>query len=616
MTKFTDIEWLFLIPFIWIILPLGILAMLLFYTGFVKIQQHRWLHLLSSLLVTVSLFILVASPQISSNEKALPILLHTQNANLKEVDKLNKSQEFLKVFSSTTFQIYLDSLEQKQTDLLSAGISGVHIIGDGLEEKVLDKLSTTAIESRLNPTPSEWSLPLVPLNSIEGERTYATLTWNGDNYDSLRVLKNGKVHSNFNWLADEKKLMIALDSDRSGRYLYDIQAFKKQDHDGEEMELSSSQNFGHEVFSRSEQEVLMLSGELGYELPRYSDYISKKGHFTKVRSQLSDKIFHYQNAEKGSKLSDLLPQNRGVLLINTSAIMKLSSEENALIAKKMRQGKLNIWLMQVQPKDISRFPSFWRQMCSKFKTVASNLAREKISAKQFQSKEVETAGFSFSKSSNSTILFSGLSGRGISASTYYKGGKVVWSALNNLHLLPLTGEKVLMQYLMDQHLDALSMESSSNIRFHLPSHPIIEKGRKVPIEILQTEPPMNWKVRKITSGNNSEQAIHFRNTAHMNFYWHSEYWPKETGWHQAWTEDENGNTAQNERFSFYVSDSTSWSKLRRTELIEANQQFAKSNSSIEIPATYEKKKALPRTIPFIILLISLSVIWIIEKRNS
>lgn len=535
---------------------------------------------LISLLTIIAIAMLALKPKVGSLSNSVGVVL-TDFYQEEQLDSLMKVEKDLKLYQyqeNLSIQSKLDSLRT------------IYVLGDGIAPYDFWQFENRSVSYLSNEVPKgvtninykqinyvgEFMIVRGNYNVPQEKNSIVLEDASGKAQDSVVFEKNGS--SNF---------VLKLPLKSKGKFVYQL---VEKDSVGT---ILSKNNIPIHVVEKQNLQILILNDFPSFETKYLKNYLSSLGHKLVVRSQITKGRykFEYLNTERTPiyTLNRANMQNFDLLIISSNAYRYLSKQTKKDIKNAVYLDGLGVFL---QP-DASLFRLSEESTNLKFQPTLNS----EIVLNGFSNQTWDTYRYSFVDGPRiEKIHFN--SNQIASAYKRWGNGRIGTTLIQNTFQLQLAGKQELYRDFWSEIISKISKEKTIAAKFNFSSmFPLKD-------EPLRFELNSSYEHPNVLQANGN--LIPLKQDIDIPSKWEGVIYPLSEGWHELRLKNDSISTA-----TMYVTDSISWTALRRHEKRLANIRLF-NNKTIVADEKVQYKSINPFWF-FAIALLGMGFLWLRPK---
>ncbi len=605
------------------ILLLGALLLLVgwFYTF--KSPKNTWrkvLQLILHSLAVVSLVLLGLQPQTSYYTPTHEIVLLTSAPHPDTLTNVLKNlPDNTPIYAFNDTRIRLKNKTIKTIPNLAAlstdkNIARIQLLGNGLPQKDLHLLHNFKVEAHLNPPPQgisalNWQRHLQVGDELVVQGTYRNTNINNPN-ETIKLRLNGAAGLIDSITIKQKGLVpftLKTKIKQAGKWVFQV----------EDLSNKTDKAIPFTAYQTDKDKILIISSQPVFELKFLKNWLAKQNYGVTIQNTISkDKHkteFLNMPSSDINALNQSLFRQYQLLIITQSSLYRLSSAEQAALAKTMRQNGMSVLVLLTDEFLLS--PPKDNALIKQFSYERNSSSTKKISP-QWQggslSIAIEPSKFVINTKRFGVQSFIDTpSGKSLAAYKYQGLGKLGVSLVRKSQLWVLTGNKTAYSDFWQHSLQSLltNYAPSNNWRME-PTLPYVHQPVKV--QWLGNADKNNVEINWLNLNNKTEITLPLAANPKQAAY-ESRFWPTATGWHQLSCSEEK------QPYTFYVFDEKNWECINSSKRISQTQRYLNANNHTN-QATINKQhttsknyKNLPLMWFYLAFLTSIALLWIENK---
>lgn len=588
--------------FNWLLLLFGLIFWLLityitynYKPKFIFFKSILWL------LVIGSLGIILWQPNFTTEVKANKVTLLTTKQAVQKFEEVEAK-------SNNTFVLSRLNIESKFNEVLSLNhllnkkkqVAAVEVVGNGLTIKEFKNLPELPIkfnllEENTTPEPFEINAPktvfvgeLFSVNLSISNDTIVHFYNSGFDTDTIK-LENNKIKI-------EHKLATA------GKHLLKINLYNN------EKKLEDVVVIPIDVIEKTKANILMLNGAPFFEHQHLRDFIGKQSHRLWVRTQTSNKKYRYDyiniDQEKNIELNKQFLKQIDLLIIDGTALKALNNAEYKAIKRRRKNG-MGILLRVDDQYELA--VNNWEELKLGIKRTA-NSNRSFVTVNK-AGKPVEVEVFPFQNGLLSTKLFVGEGAGKILSNNKNKYKPFCITNIKNSYLFNLKGDSIVYKWLWKNIIDAsIPQKNKTQNVWQLKNDLVSVEDDYIEIELIanETEPEAYLK-----TPDGDWLRLSLKQSYVNNELYETTFWPDKSGWYDFKTSIDSVSQ------QLYIAGENENILARKNqEEVRKRQLMRHHNFNVNKPGfnkITKTRKPIPLFWNWLVFILSLSLIWILEK---
>jgi hypothetical protein len=478
-----------------------------------------------------------------------------------------------------------------------AGLSGIHILGYGLDEFNLRQLQRIPIKFRPANTPigiqaANWNQQLVKGQTLtlQGKAT-------GRPNQILRVVLKGlNTTLDSAWVnPGTETFELRTIPKGTGNLIYHLLVLSGID-------TLQSEPVPVEIEPVKPLKILILASSPDFENRFFKNWLTASGYSFAIRSVISKNKYSTEAVNMPpiplNHLSASTLKQFDLLVSDQLAIQSLSGSESASLKQEVTQNGLGVIIRA----DSSAKPS-WYQLnfpVSRLNGKVQNASALHLLGVSKPTLPLNMDMVTINQQANTQVLVTDDQGRAKVSSALAGAGKLAFSTVNNTFSWMLAGNGADYAAYWSLLVNSTAKKTAQSQLFSYTDElPVINGETRLQI----TSATMPDSVRI------DNTALTFAQSKTVPFEWLSTYWPQRAGWHTVITK---GKPLAN----FYVFNTPDWRNLKNLQKIFVTKAYAKENllnwSNGRQKALVIEKK-VPEIYFYLIFLMACAYLWAESK---
>jgi hypothetical protein len=574
----------------WFIAILILLGIFILWQEYRRDIGFRILRLIATFFVVASITALFLRPALKT-EKELFIVLLTDGYKKELADSLYKTNNDLQFYHLPDAQPYSRSAKLESINSITPIAQKIRLVlGNGLPAfawRQLNRSSVNYISGHLPTGTTAIHIPdrvytnrktIVQGNYVStGGNVTITLKSPAGMEDSVTFTKQG-VHP----------FKLSFAPRQAGNFLYELITKEADQIHSEPLPIVVRQDIPYKT--------LFLQQQPTFENQYLKNFLSDKNHSVVLRSQLSRSIFRYEYINHPSvqinTLSQKILSDFDLVIVDFETLQSISPTEIKTLEEAIESGLGLLVLMHEQPTSNRSIAKLIPWKTVSLKTDTTNII---LDAGKTINLAVSQFAFVDESSSPQSIL---QNKRGILAGFTYRGsGKVGFQLLQNTYPLILQGDTLNYSKLWSPVLEQITRSQSVANAIQIKNAFPIYIHQPVDIEVTSADTTPELK--------DDSTILPLTEDVRIDNIWHATTWAGNSGWHVLTTRD-------SVQLPYYISPDDSWKSLYAANLIDLSQQHGIKRKEIS-DSKGIAYTPVPPLIFFIILLLSLGILWVAPK---
>lgn len=568
---------------VWIAVAALLLVMVFSWLEIIRKQKLLALRLLAVLLAVISLACLVLNPA-RNVEKSSAIMLLTPDYSNEILDSLTKSKSGSQVYK-------LESVSTPNIPVIQArdlkGLHGnIHILGDGLPDYLLDDLDTTNIQFYPAPAPegithlNTKTYKANEMNTIDG-------VYKSHDNRTLKLLIGDIAIDSTKTGPGTKSFMLNFKPEVSGRFLYDL---VEADSSGK---ILTSTQLPIEVEPQRALNVLFLSDYPSAEIRFLKNYLERQHHKLALRYRVSRNKFRteFVNTDETnlSRLTETTLQNFDLVVTDISSIGTLSQSEKQALQRSIRLGLGMVTLLDATSPAKSAL-EFLELQSAKAKSDSAQLVINRTRIK------LPATPLFLSSEQQLSAIDRETGGRTVSGYIQQGLGKSGFQLLTNTFSLQLSGQQELYAAIWSNLITTIARKDRSAYLLEVESSFPYHSNEPIRFRVISGAEQPTVVYDSVT--------VPLREDPLIRNVWHGRIWAGTTGWNTLRIAQDSS------AHHFYVSPDGDWKPMR---IDHQQKKLLTLSSRNDAVTTTVVSQPIPRTIFFIVFLISAGFLWLAPK---
>ena len=578
--------------------------------------KNRVARLLCSIGLVFALTMLGLKPELQKLRTARTAIVLTDHYDPSVVDSLRMIEDSVYIYNYQEAQPKQPTSQERQTRPLaslpapdiariirqSVNWKKIHIVGNGVEPAELPKLAKYPTHFYLNPLPSGFQ-EVAYRKTLQVQEVLETKgVYQNRHHQEVVLLLVGPGGAVDSTLVSHQNESFTL-TDRpkeAGKYLYHLMAKTKQG------DTLSTERIPVVIDPKRKLRVVMVNSFPRFETKYLKNWLSQEGHSVAVRSIISknkvkdefvnQRSITFQFTQASLKQMDLL-------ILDAEYAQSLSGRSLANLQQALQDEGLGI-LIQVD--ETGAVPS----ALAKFPLVSTSVTKTRLSGVSFGIQgdfEIKQLPYLLQTQLGTLALVRKTQGQTLVGYNIKGLGGVGVSLIEESYQMLLEGKPRLYAAYWSHILKQLAKKQNPKNSWQVnTSIPLSQEKCLVTLNTDQPKP-----IGEVIGRSNTTE-FYLQNKLHFPQKWTGSFWPQKSGWHQLAVK---GDTTAPEA-SFYVYDQRDWETPRTTQLIQANQQWARKHAKVSPKRTetvWMDHEPIPLGYFFGLFLLCAGFLWLEPK---
>lgn len=535
---------------------------------------------LVSLLTIAAVAMLALQPKTSFTSNTVGLIL-TDLHQAKKVDSLKKLERGLQIFQyqeNLSIESKLDSLKK------------IYILGDGVETFDLWQFENRAVTFIPNDIPKGITTINYELQQYAGESLMIHGRYNVPKKKNRLVLEDGSGKAQDSVIFKENNasdFILKTPLKSQGKFVYQL---VEKDSFGT---VLSRNNLPIQVVEKQQLKVLIINGFPSFETKYLKNYLSSLGHELVVRSQITKGRYKFEYLNTARKpiytLNSANLKEFDLLVISSNSYRNLSNQTKSSIANSVSNDGLGLFL---QP-DANLFRLSEKNIALQFQSTTRSEIKLKGMSNQvwstYKYSIAETLGLEKIHFNDQQI---------VSGYKRWGSGRIGTTMIQNTFEFQLEGKQETYRQFWSEIVGGISKKQTSLAKWGF-SNMFPLKNEPLSFELNSSN-----KNPRVFHPNGNRIAL--KQDFDLPTAWKGVVYPRNMGWHELHLENDSTSTA-----SFYVTDSLSWTALKRYQKQLANRRlFNHENEFLKETIQYENCNPFWF---FMIALLGFAFLWLRPK---